>query len=86
MAPNHGRLLGYVAHAACGHAANRLVGRQCSAASFSNAEWPASAAGSVAAGVCDTGYAGSPSCECDLNGSWGEVSNPCLRALRVLKL
>ena len=47
----------------------------------SNATWPITFAnGSTAAGVCHTGYYGSPTRNCSQsggNGTWSIVSNPC---------
>ena len=50
----------------------------CAPQSLDHVNWPSTPAGGVAAGVCDTGYAGSPSRSCGLDGSWGAVSNPCV--------
>ena len=63
-----------------------LLALRCSSATFENAEWPETSAGSAAAGVCHTGYAGGPSRECSLDGQWGPVANGCIRTpqLRLL--
>ena len=50
----------------------------CGSQSMDHVNWPMTSAGSVVAGTCDIGYAGSPSRTCDLNGSWGAVMNPCI--------
>ena len=62
----------------------RLIALLCSSATFENAEWPETSAGSAAAGVCHTGYAGGPSRECSLDGQWGPVANGCIRTSNSL--
>ena len=52
----------------------------CDAVSEGNATWASSVAGSVdVAGTCTTGFSGSPSRSCQLDGSWGAVSGSCSR-------
>ena len=51
----------------------------CSAGDFENANWPATAAGSSASGTCKVGFSGSPSRPCELDGSWGPVTNGCVQ-------
>ena len=52
---------------------------QCASERFGSADWPQTSAGSSAAGVCDTGYSGSPSRACSLAGTWEDVQNPCVQ-------
>ena len=47
------------------------------------ASWPITATGASAVTVtvtsCDETYTGSPSRKCNTDGTWGTVSNPCIR-------
>lgn len=49
--------------------------------SYSNAQWPKTAAGSTAAGTCGAGFvAGTPLRACLITGDWSDtVTNPCER-------
>ena len=51
---------------------------QCPPTAAGNADWPLTSAGSSAAGVCNSGYLGSPSRLCGLDGGWGSIVNPCV--------
>jgi len=51
---------------------------QCSAQTFGNADWPATNGGSLAQGVCVSGYSGNPFRNCRPGGSWETlVINHC---------
>lgn len=60
----------------------------CSARNQNNAQWSVTAAGTVATGVCNEGYAnapgGAPQRSCDLGGVWSvDITNACQRALAM---
>ena len=51
----------------------------CSAHNQDNALWSNADSGSNATGVCGLGWAGSPTRECSITGTWGAISSPCTR-------
>ena len=41
------------------------------------ADWPAALSGTTSTGTCIPGYAGTPTRQCNLDGSWGAVTSAC---------
>ena len=63
---------------------------QCSSESYNNANWTTTQTGQIASGTCLTNYTGSPTRQCNLNGtkgSWSSnVTNPCTGNVLLLGL
>lgn len=48
--------------------------------------WPSGIPGTFTQGSCSAGYNGAPTRACNIDGSWGAVSNPCTRTCHMLGL
>ena len=60
-------------------ATGTCIARSCQALVDGHVSWPLTAAGSSAAGTCDSGYSGSPSRRCSSLGEWESIANPCVQ-------